>query len=122
MRKKIEPGEWEVDERGKRFRRVGNSIEYAPTITTTYGEFEVGHVPQPPKIVEAKRPQTWGDCPFRSKCTTQCARYTESGCGIVTGAPPVTGQRCPFADKHFFTTCKETCALWTLCNSRKENS
>ena len=96
----IEPGSWERDELGRKFRRV----------------------PPPPKIVEEKRPKTWGDCPFRSKCTTQCARYTESGCGIVTGAPPVTGQRCPFADKHFFTTCKETCALWTLCNSRKENS
>lgn len=89
----IEPGSWERDELGRKFRRVGNSIEYAPTITTTYGEFEVGHVPPPPKIVEEKRPKTWGDCPFRSKCTTQCARYTESGCGIVTGAPPVTGQR-----------------------------
>lgn len=121
MRKKIETGEWEVDERGRHFRRVGNSIEYAPTITTSYGIFPMGEVPEP-KATEAKKPKTWGDCPFRSKCTTQCARYTESGCGIVTGAPPVTGQRCPFADKHFFTTCKETCALWTLCNSRKENS
>ena len=122
MRKKIEPGEWEVDERGRHFRRVGNSIEYAPTITTTYGEFEVGSVPTPKNIITAERPKPPKDCPFLSKCTTQCARYTESGCGIVTGAPPVTGQRCPFADKHFFTTCKETCALWTLCNSRKENS
>ena len=48
----IEPGSWERDELGRKFRRVGNSIEYAPTITTTYGEFEVGHVPPPPKIVE----------------------------------------------------------------------
>lgn len=60
----IEPGSWERDELGRKFRRVGNSIEYAPTITTTYGEFEVGHVPPPPKIVEEKRPKTWGDCPI----------------------------------------------------------
>ena len=116
MRKKIEPGEWEVDERGKHFRRVGNSIEYAPTITTTYGEFEVGHVPQPPKVVEGKRPKTWGDCPFRSKCTTQCARYTESGCGLVTGAAPATGKRCPFCGAHNPLICSEKCALWALCS------
>ncbi len=116
----IEPGSWERDELGRKFRRVGNSIEYAPTITTTYGEFEVGHVPPPPKIVEEKRPKTWGDCPFRSKCTTQCARYTESGCGIVTGEAPSIGGRCPFGSKQTPFMCSEKCALWNLCN-RKEN-
>ena len=60
MKQKIEPGEWERDEHGRRFRRVGASIEYAPTITTSYGEFEMGNVPPPPKIVEAERPKTWG--------------------------------------------------------------
>lgn len=117
----IEPGSWERDELGRKFRRVGTSIEYAPTITTSYGIFPMGEVPKPREVKE-KKPKEWGDCPFNSKCTPNCARYTEDGCGLVTGAPPVTGQRCPFADKHFFTTCKETCALWTLCNSRKENS
>lgn len=116
----IEPGSWERDELGRKFRRVGNSIEYAPTITTTYGEFEVGHVPPPPKIVEEKRPKTWGDCPFRSKCTTQCARYGEHGCGLVTGEAPSIGGRCPFGSKQTPFMCSEKCALWNLCN-RKEN-
>lgn len=115
MRKKIETGEWEVDEQGRHFRRVGNSIEYAPTITTSYGIFPMGEVPEP-KATEAKKPKTCGDCPFRSKCTTQCARYTESGCGLVTGAAPAAGKRCPFGDAHNPLICNEKCALWALCS------
>lgn len=121
MGKKIETGEWEVDEQGRHFRRVGNSIEYAPTITTSYGEFEIGFVPQPPKVVEGKRPQTRGDCPFLSRCTAQCALYGERGCGLVTGEATTTGKRCPFADKHHIFSCTEKCALWKFCN-RKEMS
>lgn len=30
-------GEWEIDDRGRRYRKIGNSIEYAPLITTTMG-------------------------------------------------------------------------------------
>ena len=116
MRKKIEPGEWEVDERGRHFRRVGNSIEYAPTIQMSYGEFEIGNIPPPPKDIETPKPKTWGECPFRSKCTTQCARYTETGCGFVTGAAPAIGQRCPFCDAHNPLICSEKCALWSLCS------
>ena len=122
MRKKIETGEWEVDERGRRFRRVGNSIEYAPTITTTYGEFEVGSVPTPKNIITAERPKPPKDCPFLSKCTTKCARYRESGCGLVTGEAPTIGGRCPFGNKVNPTTCKDACAFWELCNNRKENN
>ena len=49
---RIDPGPWEVDENGKRFRRVGpGCIEYPMTITTTYGEFEVDKVPPPPEEI-----------------------------------------------------------------------
>ena len=83
---KTEPGPWEVDERGRHFRRIGKGhIEYMPTITTTYGEFEIDSVPPPPKVVEPPRPKSWGDCPFISKCTPLCALYCETGCGLVTG-------------------------------------
>lgn len=116
MRKKIEPGEWEVDERGRHFRRVGNSIEYAPTITTTYGEFEVGSVPTPKNIITAERPKPPKDCPFLSKCTTKCARYRKSGCGLVTGEAPTIGGRCPFGSKQTPFLCNENCAFWTLCS------
>ena len=55
---RIDPGPWEVDENGKRFRRVGpGCIEYPMTITTTYGEFEVDKVPPPPEDKEPPRPR-----------------------------------------------------------------
>ena len=120
---RIDPGPWEVDENGKRFRRVGpGSIEYPMTITTTYGEFEVDKVPPPPEDKEPPRPKSWGDCPFNSKCTQHCARYTDKGCGIVTGEGPTPGRRCPFGNKVNPTTCKDACAFWELCNNRKENN
>ena len=116
-------GSWEVDEHGRRFRRIGpGAIERPMTITTTYGEFEVDRVPPAPKETEPALPKSWGNCPFNSKCSTQCAKYTESGCGIVTGEGPTVGRRCPFGDKVNSTRCSEDCALWTMCNSRKENS
>lgn len=110
---------WETDERGRKFRRVGTSIEYAPTITTSYGVFPMGEVPEPREVKE-KKPKEWGDCPFNSKCTPNCARYAESGCGLVTGEPPTIGRRCPFGDKLTPTRCGQDCALWPLCNRRKE--
>ena len=119
----IEPGSWETDEKGRRFRRVGpGCIEYPMTVSTPYGEFEVGHVPIPQRIAEPDRLQSWGSCPFVSKCSPKCARYSESGCGLVTGKGPTVGMRCPFGDKTTPARCTEDCALWTLCNRRKENS
>lgn len=116
MRQRVEPGEWKVDEFGQHFRRVGNSIEYMPTITTTYGEFEVDSVPPPPSDIEPTHPKSWGECPFVSKCTPQCAMYGETGCGIVTGETPTIGKRCPFSDKRNIFSCTEKCALWALCS------
>ena len=117
-----EPGPWELDEQGRRFRHIGlGCIEYPMTVVTSYGEFEAGNVPTP-KIRTEEKPKTWGNCPFNSKCSTQCAKYTESGCGIVTGEGPTPGRRCPFGNKVNPTTCKDACAFWELCNNRKENS
>lgn len=116
-----DPGLWERDEMGRKFRRVApGCIEYAPTVTTSYGTFEVGNMPVLKAAREPERPKTWGQCPFRNSCTEQCARYTESGCGIVTGVPPAVGKRCPFGDARNLLACTEKCALWALCN-RKEN-
>lgn len=112
---------WETDERGRKFRRVGTSIEYAPTISTPYGTFPMGEIPEP-KATEAPKPKAWGTCPFNSKCSPNCARYTERGCGIVTGEAPTVGRRCPFGDKQNPKRCEEDCAFWPLCNSRKENN
>lgn len=115
-----EPGPWELDEQGRRFRHIGpGCIEYPMTVVTSYGEFEAGNVPTP-KIRTEEKPKTWGNCPFNSKCTQKCARYGEHGCGLVTGEAPSIGGRCPFGSKQTPFMCSEKCALWNLCN-RKEN-
>lgn len=112
---RIDPGPWEVDKRGKHFRRVGTMIEYMPEITTTYGTFEAEFVPPPPKKIEEPHKKTVL-CPFNSTCSAQCAMHSESGCGIATGDPPTIGRRCPFGSKHNIFTCREDCALWKFCN------
>ena len=41
------PGEWQTDENGKRYRMVGNIVEYAPTIhTTNFGTVYVDDLPE----------------------------------------------------------------------------
>ena len=115
------PGPWEIDENGRRFRRVGpGCIEYPMQITTSYGTFDVDNLPAPPKEIEPPRHKSWGACPFVSKCTPLCALYGETGCGLVTGEGSTTGKRCPIGDKQTLFVCKEGCALWSLCNHRKE--
>ena len=116
----FESGSWEVDEHGRRFRRIGpGAIEYQMTVSTGYGTFPIGEVPKP-KATEAPKPKAWGTCPFNSKCSQNCARYTETGCGIVTGAAPAIGRRCPFGDKVNPTRCSEDCAFWTMCGGKEQ--
>ena len=114
-------GSWEVDEHGRRFRRIGpGCIEYPMTVSTAFGTFPMGEVPEP-RTVEREKPKAWGNCPFNSECSPLCARHTESGCGIVTGQGPTVGRRCPFGDKVNPTRCSEDCALWTPCNGKENN-
>lgn len=115
------PGPWEIDENGRRFRRVGHGcIEYPMQITTSYGTFDADNMPAPPKEIEPPHPKSWGKCPFVSKCTSQCALYGETGCALVTGEGANTGKHCPFGDRQNIFSCTKDCALWALCN-RKEN-
>lgn len=112
---------WEIDEHGRRFRHVGHGcVEYYPTISTPYGEFEASSVPSPPKSVEMGHSNIL-PCPFLMKCSEKCARYGARGCGIVTGEPPKVGKLCPFGDKHNLFQCTNQCALWALCSDKKEN-
>lgn len=66
------PGPWEIDENGRRFRRVGHGcIEYPMQITTSYGTFDADNMPAPPKEIEPPRPKSWGKCPFVSNGDSQ---------------------------------------------------
>lgn len=112
-----EPGEWEVDSNGKRFRRVGGCIEYEPTILTSHGtltqrqlaEMNARAKDKPPFVpVQTEPPK---DCPFSggidTKCTkTACAWYVEGKCAQICPHPE-TGKKCP----HKRTACTADCAL-----------
>ena len=111
--KKPEVGAWETDELGRRFRRIGNCIEYEPTITTSNGTVRASalasHNEAMAKVglnaeATAEKP-TSTICPFKrgmsNRCDGErCAMYMD-GCALrklATGlhAKETRGQRCPF--------------------------
>ena len=88
-----EPGEWEVDEHGKRFRRVGNIIEYEMMISVAGGieipESELEEYNRRQKEAEEKRKAAAMEelknrpepksCPFSSGNYNTCKR---EGCPL----------------------------------------
>lgn len=91
--KKLEPGEWQVDEHGKRFRRVGNAIEYEMMISVAGGieipESELDEYHRRQKEAEEKRKAAAMEelknrpepksCPFSDGCNNTCKR---EGCTL----------------------------------------
>lgn len=88
-----EPGEWEVDEHGKRFRRVGNIIEYEMMISVAGGieipESELDEYHRRQKEAEERRKAAALEelknrpepksCPFSDGCNNTCKR---EGCPL----------------------------------------
>lgn len=59
------PGPWEIDENGRRFRRVGHGcIEYPMQITTSYGTFDADNMPAPPKRSNRPTPKAGANAPL----------------------------------------------------------
>lgn len=112
-----EPGEWEVDSSGKRFRRVGGCIEYEPTILTSHGtltqrqlaEMNARAKDKPSFVpVQTEPPK---DCPFKRGVHTNCdkeacAWYTGDRCAEKC-PHPAPGKKCPYKN----TACADDCAL-----------
>lgn len=120
-----EPGEWEVDEHGKRFRRVGNIIEYEMMISVAGGieipESELGEYHRRQKEAEEKRKAAAMEelknrpepksCPFSDGCNNTCKRegcplFLKGKCSIATIADasgveieeaPAQNSKCPFS-------------------------
>lgn len=102
----------EIDEYGRRFRRVGEHCkEYAPVL--------IVHEPAPAEPM----PQKLKACPFQSglypRCTEDCSFYENGKCKPGTAQ---AAKRCPLP-AHL--TCGDTCAMYEngrcgLFRSRKE--
>ena len=126
------PGEWEVDKDGRRFRRVGNCIEYAMTISTVgAGEVYADQLPEIQKHLkeqqEADRKReaaalaaayTGRECPFKvgrnnmkCSCEKSCSFYVDTACIFARMDTHATidtkNTDCIFARK-----CNERCAMY----------
>lgn len=130
LRKEIEPGEWQTDETGRRFRKLGEGcIEYEPTITVDgieipQSELAAYHerrraAEQAAKEAAAKTPATppRKNCPFRESMQTdckreQCALFDGNGCTLarLTAAKETEGLQCPFSKYNY--KCRTDCALY----------
>lgn len=98
-----------IDSQGKRYRRVGNSLEYEPEIVTTFGTFPKGSYSEPRKI-EIPIPKIRKDCPFKTShyinCDGNCSFFCDEKCcpGVAQA-----GKRCPLPGR---ITCGEGCMLY----------
>lgn len=120
------PGPWERDERGRRYRRAGDLIEY---------EMEIGGVPQSVflesnrlmreqlknQLKEEQREaerlrQLRRHCPFATGMQNDCIREKCAlfldGCalGATSAAKETEGLRCPLSARR--TACRTDCALY----------
>lgn len=121
-----EPGEWETDKNGRRFRRVGTSIEY---------EMEINGVPQSvflesnrrmkeqrekqlkeEQAKAAERAAQRRNCPFSDGMQTDCKREAcalfMDGCTLarLTAAADTQGKQCPL--NRYRQKCRTDCALY----------
>ena len=117
-----EPGEWEVDERGRRYRELGKGcIEFEPTVSINGLEIpqsELAAYNASRRAAEEQAAKNTAaaenaahrrkNCPFSSGCDTtctgeKCGLFLNGACAIstiadATGAEVSTnGKRCPFS-------------------------
>lgn len=129
------PATWEIDNKGRRFRRVGKTIEYAPTIKTTLGDFYMDELAEVQRmaakqeeerrakaIEELKNRPAPTHCPFNMDVNNQCKReacglFFMGKCSIAIladerGAKNIEateGKKCPFS---IYSKCGDDCAIY----------
>ena len=131
QREEPEPGEWQYDEQGRKFRIVGkNTREYAPTIDTSFGTFYMDDLPEVQRQMKAQSEQHIramkeaaakepdGICPIKAaknamhtKCESKCVFYEDTGCVFASvGIRPTKdtkGSPCPIA-----RVCTDACVMY----------
>lgn len=99
---------WMVDSNGKRYRKVGNIIEYEPTIMTTNGVVSMERVGETVRTEPLKQEKLML-CPLKDllKCDPRCVFRSGERCTFGEhGEKP--GDLCPFTG----TKCSIQCALY----------
>lgn len=123
-----EPGEWETDELGRRFRRIGKgAIEYEPEINgvpqsvffaSQKAQKEADEERRKREAEEQAAARTGRTCPFKvgqnsikTSCEKSCAFYVDTACIFARMDTPATrdtkNMDCIIARK-----CNETCAMY----------
>ena len=120
--------EWETDNLGRRFRKVGSCIEYEPTVTIDgieipQSEVESFNQMRREALEKMKREtaldQESHSCPFHdglsTNCDHKCALYVEGACTLpqlITGTPLVDtkGKSCPI--RRSSLKCADSCILY----------
>ena len=117
----------EVDQYGKRFRKIGNCIEYEPEINglprSTFfasqkAQKKADEERRKREAAEQAAAQTGRDCPFKigrndlkCSCEKSCAFYQDTACIFARMDTPATkdtkGMDCIIARK-----CNERCAMY----------
>ena len=124
-----EPGEWETDKNGRRFRRVGNCIEYEPEINgipqSVFFASQKRQAEQRAAELErekkeaAERAAKRRNCPFidsngrNTDCSREaCALFIGESCTLarLTPAQDTEGLQCPFS--RYRHKCRKDCALY----------
>lgn len=118
---------WEIDETGRRFRRIGNIIEYEPEISgmprsmffaSLEAQKEQEKQRRKKDAEEKAAAYTGRNCPFKigrngvhCECEKACAFYADSSCVFADMDTQATkdtkGLACIFARK-----CINTCAMY----------
>lgn len=117
----------EVDQYGKRFRKVGNCIEYEPEINgmprsvffaSQKAQKKADEERRKREVAEQAAAQTGRDCPFKigrnnmkCSCEKSCAFYLDTACAFARMDTPATKDTkdmdCIIARK-----CNERCAMY----------
>lgn len=117
----------EVDQHGKRFRKIGNCIEYEPEISglprSTFfasqkAQKKADEERRKREVAEQAAAQTGRDCPFKigrnnvkCSCEKSCAFYLDTACAFARMDTPATKDTkdmdCIIARK-----CNERCAMY----------
>lgn len=125
-RKEIRIGEWEIDRYGRKFRRVGNAIEYAPEIMTTGGTVRADDLEKHNKRMKQERErqeqerrekrekEPKGRCPLKrstiTKCESTCVLYDGDACMLASGRAEIdtAGKTCLLTGGQ----CNDACMLY----------